>query len=179
MTGEEPYEFETPLAVFDKNLYGHHLKVPQEAVDRFCEGKDRRVRVTLNGHIERPCAIMPHPKGHYLLMNQEVRKKLKITKGDRVRVSMVKDRSKYGTPLPEELEACFDADLEAFAHFEALSPGNQRSLIHIVSKIKSSDKRITKSLAILHHLREVQGKLDYKRLNETIKEFNRRSDMRI
>jgi len=174
----DAFEFEAPLLVFKGQLYSYQVKVPQPAVDRFTEGNDRRVRVLYNGSIEHPCAIMPHPNGHYLMINKSIRSKLGMSEGDTVHVQMVKERSKYGTPMPEEFQACLEADPQGWEYFESQTPGNKRSLIHLVSKIKSSEKRITKSLAILHHLNEVEGKLDYKRLNQTIKEFNQRSNLR-
>jgi len=170
-------EFESPLLVFKGQLYSYQIKVPKSAVERFTEGNDRRVRVVFNRSIEHPCAIMPHPNGHYLMISKSIRSKLGISEGDSVHVLMVKEVSKYGTPMPEEFQACLEADPHGWEYFERQTPGNKRSLIHLVSKIKSSDKRITKGLAILHHLNEVEGKLDYKRLNETIKEFNQRSKL--
>ncbi len=39
-------------------------------------------------------------------------------------------------------------------------------------KVKNSQSRLNKSLAILRHLKEAQGQLDFKKLNEWIKYYN-------
>lgn len=82
----DAFEFEAPLLVFKGQLYSYQIKVPQEAVERFTEGNDRRVRVLYNGSIEHPCAIMPHPNGHYLMIKTSIRSILGISEGDTVHV---------------------------------------------------------------------------------------------
>lgn len=153
-------------------LYEWQLRVPSEIAGPFIEGK-RRVIATFNSSIEKPCALMPHPLGYYLMLNKELRLKLNLQAGDRVQVSLRKDESEFGFPIPEEFEAALEQDSPAKNHFMKLSPGKQRSLIYLVHKMKSSNKRIEKSLAILYHLCEVQGQLDFRKLNETFKEFSR------
>ena len=56
--------------------------------------------------------------------------------------------------------------------FESLTPGKQRTLIYIVLKVKNTDSRIRKALAIVEHLNESKGDLDFKRLNVLIKHYN-------
>ncbi len=165
-------EFNASLDIFNNHLYGHHLKVPQEIVKKYSSGIDRRVLIRLNDLTERACAIMPHPEGYFLLINKDVRSKLDIKLGDVVKVEIKKDNSEFGAPLPEEFEIVMEQDLTGREYFLKLTPGKQRSLLHLVSKIKSPDKRIVKALAIMHHLNEVNGNLDFKLLNETIKQFN-------
>ena len=65
-------------------------------------------------------------------------------------------------------------DLEGSDYFHKLTKGKQRSLIHIVGKVKNIDSQLAKGLAIMHHLKEAQGELDFKRLNVLIKEYNNR-----
>jgi hypothetical protein len=63
-------------------------------------------------------------------------------------------------------------DEEGARYFYALTKGKQRSLVYVVGKVKNVDSQIAKGLAIMHHLKEAQGKLDFKRLGEVIKEYN-------
>lgn len=161
------------LEEFENNLYAFHVKVPEAIAIQFINGADRRVIATFNNEVEKPCAIMPHPEAWFLMVNGELRKKLGLEIGANVQVSLKKDVSEFGYPMPEEMEAAFDQDEGARHHFGKLTPGKQRSLIYLVSKLKNSEKRIEKSLAILHHLNEVNGQLDFKKLNETFKTFHR------
>jgi hypothetical protein len=166
------YTFKAPLEHFENNLYGHHIKVDGSVVSKFSESNDRRVIVLLNGILEKPCAIMPHPESYYIIINQDERRKLRIALGDMIEVQMQKDRSEYGMPLPEEFEVVMENDPSGKAYFHELTPGKQRSLIYLVLKVKNTDSRISKSLAIFHHLNEVRGQLDFKLLHDTIKTFN-------
>ncbi|MCB9246918.1 MAG: DUF1905 domain-containing protein [Flavobacteriales bacterium] len=166
-------DFTGPVEVFENNLYEFHVKVPLQIAEPFCKGKDRRVIATYNGLVEKPCALMPHPTGYFLMLNKDLRSKLRVEPGDLIRVSLRKDESEFGYPIPEEFNAALEQDERARDHFLRLSPGKQRSLIYLVDKLKNSEKRIEKSLAILHHLNEVNGQLDFKKLNETFKIFNR------
>jgi hypothetical protein len=53
-----------------------------------------------------------------------------------------------------------------------LTKGKQRGLIYIVTKVKNTNSRLNKSLAIIEHLKDVKGNLEYKMLNEKIKYYN-------
>ncbi|MBK8517794.1 MAG: hypothetical protein IPL55_16360 [Saprospiraceae bacterium] len=57
--------------------------------------------------------------------------------------------------------------------FHALTPGKQRSLIYIVGKVKNTESKIRKSLAIADHLTSNKGKIDGKLLYEALKEYNK------
>ncbi|OEK04382.1 DUF1905 domain-containing protein [Roseivirga misakiensis] len=169
-------KFETTLEQFDWNIWGYHLPVSQEITEKMSSEKHRRVKCVLNGSITVFCALMPIDKGSYILVNKTNRKKLGLQLGDTVQVELEKDTSEYGIPIPESLLVMLDQDEIGSKYFHALTPGKQRSLIYLVSKVKSVDKQINKSLAILDHLKDVQGKLDFKMLNEKIKYYNRSSD---
>jgi uncharacterized protein YdeI (YjbR/CyaY-like superfamily) len=74
--------------------------------------------------------------------------------------------------MPEELQVLLDQDDMGNELFHALTKGKQRSLVYLVSKVKNSNSRLNKSLAIIEHLKDVKGKLDYRMLNEKIKYYN-------
>lgn len=65
-----------------------------------------------------------------------------------------------------------DQDEQGNELFHALTKGKQRSLVYLVTKVKNSDSRLNKSLAIIEHLKDVKGQLDFKMLNEKIKYYN-------
>lgn len=68
--------------------------------------------------------------------------------------------------MAEEMEVVFQEEPQAFKLFEELTPGKQRTLIHIVKKVKNPDLWIKKALTIAEHLIRNRGKLDFKELNE-------------
>ena len=80
-------------------------------------------------------------------------KQLKVHLGDEVEVELVRDHSKYGFDVPEEFEEVLRQDDEARRRFESLSMGKQRAIIYIVIQLKSSQKKIEKSLFLLENLK--------------------------
>ena len=121
---------------------------------------------------------MPIDNASYILVNQKVRTELNLSDGDKVLITLEKDTSEYGIPMPESFRVLLDQDEVGSQFFHSLTPGKQRSLIYIVGKVKNVDSQLNKGLAILDHLTEVKGKLDFKALNVKIKEYNQRSKMR-
>lgn len=169
--------FKSFVSNFNSKLWGHHIIVPQSITEHFIDGDNRRVIVKINGSAKLRSALMPINKVEsFILINKEVRTKLGLSQGDEVTIEIEKDHSEFGMDVPEELSVLLDQEPEANNFFEELTPGKQRSLIYIVSKVKNTNSRLNKALAIVHHLKEVNGKLDFKMLNETIKYYNNRSN---
>ncbi len=166
--------FTSPLARFDSDLWHFHIVVPEEVVSAFdFEGKARRVICTVNDRITFHCAFMPAGNGQYFInLNKEIRTKLKLNEGDEVEAMVIKDETRYGMPMAEEFEVAMEQDPEAKRWFEELTDGKKRTLLHLVNKVKSSEKRIEKSLVIMEHLKMVSGKIDYKLLNEQFRQAN-------
>lgn len=136
--------------------------------------KDRRVLCSINEADAFQCALMPDGKGDYFInINKERRKILKLEEGQEVLISLKKDKSKYGIPIPEEMEELLLQDEEGEAYFHALTLGKQRSLLYIIGKPKNSDTRLRKALVILDYLKATKGKLDFKKLNQAFKLSNR------
>ena len=169
-------EFSTTLEQFSNNVYGYHLPVDANITTLMTSDTHKRVKCTLNNSIQIHSGLMPIDGGSFILINKKVRNKLGLELGDSVSVAIEKDTSEYGIPMPDSFMVLLDQDKEGSIFFHALTPGKQRSLIYLTSKVKNIDKQINKGLAILEHLRDVQGKLDYKMLAEKIKAYNQRDN---
>jgi len=167
-------QFKSIIQVFQNDVYGYHIPVPDDVSEHFSQYDDKRVLYTLNASITRPGGIMKSAAYHYLLLNKQVVRQLKLHQGAEVTVDIEKDTSEYGMPLPEELQVVMDQDDSGREYFDQLTPGKQRNLIYVVAKVKNPDKRINKALAIMEHLNEEKGVIDFKKLNETIKKYNNR-----
>ncbi len=168
-------EFTAIVSLFESNLWSYHLPVPEPVAQHFIkDSTDRRVVCVLNGEEKIHAAIMPKKDaGHFLMLSKELRKKLGVDLGSEVHVKMEKDDSKYGMPMPDEMQEALYMDPEADQLFHQLTAGKQRSLIYIAAKPKSSNKRIEKAIVILEHLKTQGGKIDFKQLNIDFKEANR------
>jgi len=166
-------EFEGVVNIFSNDqLYGHHIIIPEEVFEYYSEKKIKRFICKLNDTHEFPCAMNPKGKGIYFVhINAEARKKLKLQVGSKVQVSLQPDESKYGMPMPEEMDELLKIDDEANQYFHALTKGKQRSLLYIIGKPKSSDTRLNKVIVITEHLKRWNGKLDFAILNQEFKDY--------
>ena len=170
--------FTSTLENFGFKIWGYHIPVNEEITNQFSEGSFRRVVCTINGIETIHSALMPIDKGSYILVNKQLRTKLGLQEGDSVKVTLEKDTSEYGRPMPESFLVLLDQDEIGSKYFHDLTPGKQRSLIYIISKVKNVNSQLNKGLAILDHLTERKGQIDYKGLNEKIKEYNQRGKMK-
>ncbi|QNL22981.1 YdeI/OmpD-associated family protein [Hyphobacterium sp. CCMP332] len=165
-------QFNSRVENFNTNLWGHHFIVPEEIAKKYIEGDNRRVICTLNGIKKVRAALMPSKNGWYILLNKKVRSELEIEEESKISVLIEKDRSEFGMDVPEEFIEVMGQEELAWERFQQLTPGKQRTLIYIVNKVKNTDSRIRKALAIAHHLKEMKDVPDFKRINELIKYYN-------
>ena len=168
------------LSVFDANSlsWEKHIPIPDAIFSAMIKmTTDKRIVCTINNSYSYHCAMMPKGTFHYILVNNETCKKLKLNVNDEVHVEIVKDDSKYGINISEEFEEVLFSDPNGSLLFHKLTSGKQRSLIHIINKVKSSQTKIEKSFVILEHLKKQKGVLDFKRLNEDFKEFKQKNSI--
>jgi Domain of unknown function (DUF1905) len=94
--------FTAKLDRFNSNLWHFHFIVPSKIAKKFIEGNNRRVVCTLNETETFQAALMHLGDGDFFInVNKKLRDKLKINDGDDVQVSLQKDESEYGLPMPE------------------------------------------------------------------------------
>lgn len=118
------------------------------------------------------CSVLQSNGIFFIMLNQKRIKAFDLKDNEPIEVTLTEDKSIYGMDIPTTLSSMFNESPEAFNLFEKLSPGKQRTLIYLVAKVKSENSQQKKSKAIMHHLIEAEGKVDFKRLNELIKEYN-------
>lgn len=169
---EDTFSFDAVLELSTNKLWGCHFGVPQLVADALIrEAEDRRVVCSLNEAVEYQCALLPRGDGSFLItVNKKIQTKLRLGIGSRVRVSLRKDESEYGLPMPEELAEVLAQDAEGHRCFHALSPGKLRTLLYIAGQPKNAELRIRRAIVIVDHLKMNQGKVDYKQLNAMLKE---------
>jgi hypothetical protein len=167
-------KFKATVDRFEDNAlsWEHHLVIPSAVFSTLVQKTiDKRVVCILNGLHQFHCGMLPKTTFHYILLNREVCKKANLDLNDEVDVELLPDHSKYGMPISEEMEEVLSSDPEGSRWFHLLTPGKQRSLIHVVNKYKSSQLKIDKSFVILQHLKNNKGFLDFKELNQDFKDF--------
>lgn len=164
--------FEEKLGKFDFKHWHYHIPVPDEIAEKMMDETHRRVLIWIKESGPFHMALMKAKECWYVLVNQELRKKLNLEEDNVFSVKIEKDRSEFGHDVPEEFQMLLHQDNVGNDYFRALTTGKQRSLIYLVTTVKNSESRMKKSLAILHHLKLAKGKLDFKQLNEWIKHYN-------
>ncbi|MEM6830698.1 MAG: DUF1905 domain-containing protein [Bacteroidota bacterium] len=169
---EKSLKTESILQNFNNNLWSYYLAIPKELGHQFVEGKNRRVLCKINDHPPIHSALMPKGDEYTIYINTELKQKLKIEEGEKVTLCLEKDTTEFGMLVPESFEVLLGQDDEGRKYFHALTKGKQRSLIYIITKVKNIDSQLAKGLAIMHHLKEAEGNLDFKRLNVLIKQYN-------
>jgi len=163
-------KFSSRVEPIDSKVWGHHFLVPDAVVEYYMSKDIKRLICTVNQSEPYHCALMSKGEGGYFIrLNKEMMKQLKLHVGSEVDAGLVKDESRYGMHLPEEMEVLMDQDPEGTHYFEKLTPGKKRSLLHLIGKPKSSEVRLRKALVVIQHLKLNGGILDFKQLNEEMK----------
>ncbi len=162
--------FTGQLELSTNKLWGAHFVVPDFVAQVFVNNDARRVVCLLNEKIEYQCALLPKGDGSFLItVNKKIRDSLGLKAGSPLRISLRKDDSEYGLPMPEELAEVLAQDDEWIRLLHALSPGKIRTLLYIVAQVKDPDKRVARALAIVEHLKKNGGKINYRQLNEEMR----------
>ena len=163
-------KFKTTLTRSPPDSGWHFLPVTKSVVAKFCfEGKFKRVVCAINRGESFQCALLPSGEMFYIIVNKKKRDALGIVADDEVDVLLEKDESKYGLPMPEEFQEVLNQDAEGDRLFHALTAGNQRSILYLLSKPKDIDVRIHQALLIVEHLKENDGKIIGNQLYEELK----------
>lgn len=175
MNSPETYSFKAQLERFeDSPLWSYFIRIPDELAQELLK-TGRRLKITLNNKLDLQLAMMASGEGfQFINMNKDVRNKLKLEEGDEVHVLLRADHSEYGIYVPDFFTLLCEQDPEANALFHALTPGKQRSLLHIIGKFKSEEKQLEKALVIFEYLKSTLGELDFKELNEAFKANKKR-----
>jgi hypothetical protein len=124
-----------------------------------------------------PSLIVDGEMQGMLAFNKEILKESNINVGENIVVELQPDVSKYGMPISEEMEEVLYNDPDGSILFHKLTPGAQRTLIHVINRFKSSNLKIERSFVILEHLKKTKGKIDFKLLKEDFK--NQRNNMKF
>ena len=164
------FKFKTTVQKFsDSPLWAHHIRVPVEIGNELSK-TDRRILCSVNGAQPFHGALMHDGSGGFFInMNKELLKTLKVQHEDEIDVSLEKDKSKYGLPVPDFFEELCQQDPEGSSLFHKLTMGNQRNLLRLLIQPKSEQKQLEKALIIFDYLKSTGGTIEYKGLNEAFK----------
>lgn len=143
--------------IIEKMGAGHmdFIRLDEKTVKRLTAGGNRRVLCTLNGSLGIHAAIMKTKTGiHYIMLSTANQKKLGVKAGSKVKAEIEIDKSELQFHIPEEFEEVMATDPEAKKVFNQLTAGNKRGLVALVNMVKSTDKRIERSLKIADRIKK-------------------------
>ncbi len=153
----------------DSPIWAYYIPVPSGKSKGLVDD-NRRVLCSIKGCEPIQLALMHDGKGGFFInLNKALMRKLKLIEKDEVLISLSKDSSHYGMPTPVFFELLKAEMPEGSKHFHALTIGKQRTLLHLISKIKSREKQLEKAMIIFEYLENSNGKLDFKELNQAFK----------
>lgn len=133
----------------------HYLAIPHEEAVALREAGHERVLACLNGaHRWHAALRFFQDVGYVIYVGKTVRNAAGVNVGDVVHLTLTPDTSAYQFEMPEVLREVLALDPEADARFHTLTPGNQRSLMVLVTRVKSVDKQIERALKIASRLKQ-------------------------
>jgi bifunctional DNA-binding transcriptional regulator/antitoxin component of YhaV-PrlF toxin-antitoxin module len=107
------------------------------------------------GGIEFHCALNRNKQGEvYIYVNKQILKRLGLKEGDSVKAHIRKDNSSYQFKFPLEFKEVLKTDPDASVIFEKLPDGTKRGLLYLIERMKTTDKRIEKSLIVASFLKQ-------------------------
>lgn len=159
-------EFESKIELLDK-LKLYHITITEDILEKFHEKDEKgslynkRFKITLNDSVSwQGGSVSLGNNSAYITVSKARMKQAGTNPGEIVKVTLERDDSKYGFEVPEEFEEALRQDDEARKRFLSLSMGKQRAIIYIVIQLKSSEKRIDKSLFFMENLKRApEGKI--------------------
>lgn len=130
------------------------LPIPEDIAAEFKTAGVKRFICVLNDEFSMPCALHSDKNiGKYIMLSKRVRSAFDFDVNQAVQVKLTEDDSEFGHPVPEEWQAILEFDEEAAAYFADLTPGKQRSILHMVGAAKREETRINRALKIAENLK--------------------------
>lgn len=131
--------------------------IPDDVATHWLQTYGKRCCYQLNDGAHHHAALLPRGTGGwYIIVNKQARAAAGASVGNKVKVTLLPDTSEFQSEMPDELAEVLATDPEADALFRTLTAGRQRSLIYLVTAVKSTDKRIERALKIAKALQTGQ-----------------------
>ncbi len=151
--------------VFKNKMGMLAVNLDDTLVKPFIKSGTNRVIATINNTNAIHCALRKNKEGEfYITIGAKMCKELNIKNGSLIDITLKKDTSELQFEIPIEFEEVLKQDADAKKILDNLTDGNKRSIIYLITLVKSSEKRIEKSLHIAEKLKQgiTNAKLMYK-----------------
>lgn len=145
---------------YNPKLRQHFFIIPKTVLTHFHSDVDpnlysKRFEITVNNKVNwRGGSMVLGNESSYITITKARMKELGIELEDEISIELKRDNSEFGMEVPVEFSEVLIQDPEAGARFNSLTKGTQRAVIYLVNQLKSSDKRIEKSVFLLENLKK-------------------------
>lgn len=137
-----------------KNGSSCYIYLDNELALSFLDKGHKRVICTIDKSFEIHCAILrSNQLGYYIMLGKKTLKAGNLNAGQEIQFELKVDNTKYQSLIPDTLKEVLDSDFEAHEKFHKLSPGKQRSIIYLVTGVKSTDTQIERALKIMENIK--------------------------
>lgn len=138
----------------DESSGMYFIAIPTSVAEKFTKKGIKRCVCIINGKSSLHVALQSRKEeGYFIYISKRVLKELNLKKGITVRLELKEDESKFQFEESEEWNEIIETDPIAKDIFYRLTPGNQRSILYLITRVKSSEKRIERSLHIAEQLK--------------------------
>ena len=153
MSHPPTWSFSAQIERFDVDAAWHFLAIPAEHVDAVREAGDGRYVITVNDAVTWHCGLLPTGDGRWFVAVSKAKiKAAQTTFGGWVHVDLAVDKSKYGMPIPDDLQDMLDDDPEFLKRFDAMLPGKRRGMIHHIASAKTDATVAKRILKLMQEL---------------------------
>lgn len=132
------------------------IRVPSEIIEALGAGKRPPVRVTIGNYTYRT-TVGVYGTEYLVPVSAENRKGAGVSAGDEVDVDIELDTEPREVAVPQDLAEALEAEPDAKAFFEGLTPSQRRGFVTWIEQAKKAEtreQRVTKSLAALRERRK-------------------------
>ena len=131
-----------------------YATVPLDCEKIFNQKSRIKVKATINS-ISFKTTLMPHGNGlHFMILNKEIRDKLKVTLGDQIEVKLEADTTPTEIIIPEDFQEVLYTNATANSFFEQLAPSHKKEYIAWISEAKKEETRQRRILQAVEKLKE-------------------------
>ena len=126
----------------------HYFPVPADVAEAVGGRQGTRLVVTVDGRFTDHLALRCRNGQHFVSAGAAMRKRCRLVLGAEALLRVAPDDCRHGIPVPRVLASVLRHDPEARRAFEALRPGQRRTLITRVRKTRTREGRERCALAI-------------------------------
>lgn len=131
-----------------------YISLPENMAKSFIDAGTKRIICKINRNTELHRAIQSSKDfGYYIMLGKSTLKSANLTIGQSIEVELVKDETAVEALIPEALDAVLKSDFEAYEAFNKLTPGKKRSIMYLVTGVKSEQKQVERALKIMENIK--------------------------